>query len=279
MKVFIGSSSESKSDMRTVAHWIESQKWVAECWDNSFRAGDIFLPRLLEISRNVNGAILIFSEDDEVLHRDNRKMQPRDNILLEYGLFAGALGPKKTIICLKGKPKLPSDLGGVTYVNLDPSATARHEISTWLDEIKPPVPTFDPHTLTEELDQLIERSKGVTSRNPIAFAVSLLPNGQSIKPDVKAFLEYSGWEMNVEELIMSGINNKEDIKTLIMHLNEKRRQFTSSGVTEIHLFIAGPVQAGTIIGSLYSNWKSIKLYHKPNPSPPETYAYWMPLYK
>jgi hypothetical protein len=55
------------------------------------------------------------------------------------------------------------------------------------------------------------------------------------------------------------------------------KYFAPVGCTELHLFIQGPVQAGTIVGSLYRQWIPVKLYHRPAPQQPQIYEYWMPL--
>lgn len=119
--------------------------------------------------------------------------------------------------------------------------------------------------------------EGIKSAKPVAFALALIPTSDSIKGSVEIFLRTQGWEMPIEELNMDGINNPKNLETFLNSLREKRRLFDISGFTEIHLFIAGPVQAGTIIGSLFRNWIPVKLYHKPSPSPPQVYEYWMPL--
>ena len=83
--------------------------------------------------------------------------------------------------------------------------------------------------------------------------------------------------MPIEELNMPGLYSAQDLETFVNLLREKKRFIDASRHTEVHLFIAGPVQAGTIIGALYDNWIPVKLYHKPTPPPPSVYEYWMPL--
>jgi len=125
----------------------------------------------------------------------------------------------------------------------------------------------------ENFQQLIKLHEGVKSSNPIAFALSLIP----IKQSVEQFLLSQGWKMSIEELNLDGINGAQDLEKFVNALREKRRYFETTGCTELHLFIAGLVQAGMIIGGLYRNWIPVKLYHKPSPSSPQVYEYWMPL--
>jgi hypothetical protein len=129
----------------------------------------------------------------------------------------------------------------------------------------------------ENFQQLRQAHEGVKSSAPVAFALSLIPTSASIKRSVETLLNAKGWRMPVEELNMNGINSPQDLEDFVNKLREKKRYFEASGFTEIHLFLAGPVQPGTLVGALYDNWIPVKLYHKPTPPPPEVYEYWMPL--
>ncbi len=116
----------------------------------------------------------------------------------------------------------------------------------------------------ENFKELVDYHKDITTTSPYAFAVCLLTTSDSIKGDVERFLKSKGheWEkMPIEELNMNGLNvgNLEDF---INTLRIKRRQFEAQNATEIHLFIAGPIQAGTLIGAMFDNWRPVKLYHK-----------------
>ena len=129
----------------------------------------------------------------------------------------------------------------------------------------------------ENFAELCKLHAGVKSSAPVALALSLVPSSESIKTSVETFLRVQGWQLPIEELNCNGLNNQADLEAFVNALREKRRFIEMSGFTEVHLFIQGPVQAGTIIGALYRNWIPVKLYHKPNPTPPQVYEYWMPL--
>jgi predicted nucleotide-binding protein len=134
MKVFIGSSSESLEEVRMVAEWIEEESHEPIPWNKSgvFPLGHSMLESLRELARTVDAAILIFSEDDPISYRGDIALQPRDNVLIEYGLFAMELGPKKVIICRKGVPRIASDLKGLIFCNLDKRYKAQNSIIQWL---------------------------------------------------------------------------------------------------------------------------------------------------
>ncbi len=73
--------------------------------------------------------------------------------------------------------------------------------------------------------------------------------------------------MEIEELNMNGINSRDDLEEFLNRLREKKRFFDAQGITELHLFIAAPVQAGVLVGGVFDNWIPVKLYHRPQPVP------------
>jgi predicted nucleotide-binding protein len=136
MRIFVGSSTEALDHVRQIAAWIEEAGHQPLPWDTP----DLFLPgentniKLLEISKSVDAAVFIFSEDDTIWYRQDALRQPRDNVLLEYGLFCGAVGFKKCIICRFEKPKVASDLAGLTYLNISEGSinNARVRFLHWI---------------------------------------------------------------------------------------------------------------------------------------------------
>jgi len=118
--VFFGSSTESATFMETVAAWIEplpGTKLVLWNSPDAFPASEFTLDRLFQLSKMVNAAVFIFGEDDKIWYRETQETQPRDNVLLEYGLFASRLGVRNTLICRVAKARISSDLLGLTTVN------------------------------------------------------------------------------------------------------------------------------------------------------------------
>lgn len=134
----------------------------------------------------------------------------------------------------------------------------------------------------QDFQERITAFEGVQSVAPFALAISLLPNNNSIKGDVQRYInaKLEKWKhMHVEPLNMSGISNKEDLEAFINELRKKRRFFEEQNATEIHVFFAGPGVAAMLVGAMFDNWIPVKLYHKPQPAPPEVYEYWTPLIK
>ena len=120
-KVFVGSSSEAKevaqacctalSDMADMIPW-----WLA----GEFQAGESTLPALRTAAENYDFGLFILTPDHAIDSRGKQKMSARDNVLFEYGLFLGALGPERALAVIEGadteekEVKVPSDLAGVT---------------------------------------------------------------------------------------------------------------------------------------------------------------------
>jgi predicted nucleotide-binding protein len=68
-------------------------------------------------------AIFVLTGDDETRQRDASGMTPRDNVILELGLFLGHLGRQKTFMV---RPRgldllLPTDLLGIEAADYDPA--------------------------------------------------------------------------------------------------------------------------------------------------------------
>lgn len=131
MRVFLGSSSshDSMKTLRNVAMLVESENSVPCPWNrNVFPLGTYVLDSLINVSKQVDAAILIFNEDDTFWYRNDIILQPKANVLIEYGIFVATLGRERTIICRKGNSNIASDLQGLIYCDLDKEFKAENEI-------------------------------------------------------------------------------------------------------------------------------------------------------
>ena len=120
-KIFIGSSTGSIKDMEMIARIIDDLGFEAMPWNKKgvFLAGRYTFDTLIKVSKEVAGAIFMFTAEDEVWYNDIRTSEKsvRDNVLLEYGLFVGSLGLEKAIFICKNNPKIATDLKGITYID------------------------------------------------------------------------------------------------------------------------------------------------------------------
>ena len=113
---FIGSSSEGLPIAQAIQELLDP---VAECtiWNQGvFEPSATFIESLQNARLVYDFAVVVLTPDDAVTSRGSTMPAPRDNLLLELGLFAGALGRARTFLVLptENPPKLPSDLSGVT---------------------------------------------------------------------------------------------------------------------------------------------------------------------
>ncbi|MCC7291851.1 MAG: L-histidine N(alpha)-methyltransferase [Phycisphaerales bacterium] len=123
MRIFVGCASESKARAEEVATALESQGFVVMRWWNdpdAFPGGANTLARLIELSNECDGAAFVFGEDDDVTIIDDSgakltQKAPRDNVILEYGIFVSKLGPLRTQYLVESGVKVPSDLNGIQW--------------------------------------------------------------------------------------------------------------------------------------------------------------------
>lgn len=117
-KVFIGSSSE-KLDVADNLQILLEKKYECEAtvWKQGvFGLSDVTINTLLVKKDYFDFAVFIFSNDDKINSRRKNSYSPRDNILLETGLFMSAIGKERTYIIrdADSKIKIPNDLDGMT---------------------------------------------------------------------------------------------------------------------------------------------------------------------
>jgi Predicted nucleotide-binding protein containing TIR-like domain len=119
---FIGSSTEGLP----VAKAIQAElQYCAECviWSQGvFGLNEGPLEALVRALDTFDFAIFALTPDDLVASRSESSNAPRDNVLLELGLFIGRLGSTRTFIVVDraAKLKLPSDLAGLTPATFEP---------------------------------------------------------------------------------------------------------------------------------------------------------------
>lgn len=119
MKIFIASSSEAlpyASAMQSLLE--ETPDWEPVTWkDAEFDLSNTIIDSLEKIVSSYSFAVFIFYPDDETTFRSNIFKSVRDNVIFEYGLFAGAIGIKKCFMVVPGNVnmKVPTDISGVLY--------------------------------------------------------------------------------------------------------------------------------------------------------------------
>jgi hypothetical protein len=113
--VFIGSSSEGLKVANALKAAFGGQAEV-EVWNSGeiFAKNRSFLTSLLDTASLFEFAVLVFSNDDISTVRGETYETARDNILFEFGLFLGKLGPRRAYSLVEKDLKVPSDLAGMS---------------------------------------------------------------------------------------------------------------------------------------------------------------------
>lgn len=120
--LFIGSSTESLRIAQTIQSGLEYDDLLARVWtDGVFLPSHYTMEDLETQVKTSDFALLVFSPDDRVFVRGRASLAPRDNVILELGLFMGTLGRERTMIVMpRGKDlRIPTDLIGlkpITYM-------------------------------------------------------------------------------------------------------------------------------------------------------------------
>lgn len=119
--VFIGSSSEGRLVARNLESELADVCTVVR-WDRGvFEPSGYALDSLLKVAAAADFAVLVATPDDTTLSRGTEMLAARDNIVLEFGLFAGALGRDRTyLLATDYTMKLPTDVLGLTRLPYRP---------------------------------------------------------------------------------------------------------------------------------------------------------------
>lgn len=181
-RVFVASSTEALPVAEAI-HLKLADKADVHVWsDATFRAGSYLLEELLREARASDFAVIVVSPADLVSSGSAKaRLRPRDNVLVEYGLFAGALGRERTLIVRVGDVALPSDLDGVV----------------WLDCPAIDRPAAEVSRVAPVCTQLAEVFRGVGLRERAATQV---PRGRFDSPEGNATVPAEIWAEGQAEL-------------------------------------------------------------------------------
>jgi hypothetical protein len=107
--------------------------------------------------------------------------------------------------------------------------------------------------------QRLREMEGQTTARPIALAISL--TGLDISEQVRGFLTNLGMSWPVRVYCRREEVSPETLPELLQGLARLKNNLSLEGVTEVHLFYAGPVALGLMLGGLLHNWVPVKVYH------------------
>ncbi|MGP5372110.1 TIR domain-containing protein [Psychrobacter alimentarius] len=115
--VFIASSSEALPVAEAVHIKLDAEL-RPKLWENAFDLSSITITTLISKTKEADYAVFVFHPDDKSLIREKEYSSVRDNVILELGMFIGALGLEKCFILVPKSSestfRLPTDLAGIT---------------------------------------------------------------------------------------------------------------------------------------------------------------------
>jgi hypothetical protein len=118
-KVFIGSSVEGLKIAEAIKTQLDYQCDVTIWSEGVFGLSKGTLETLCDAIKDFDFGIFVTTGEDLLESRGIAKQTPRDNVLLELGMFIGHLGRERTFLVYDKEAdiKLPSDLAGVTQAD------------------------------------------------------------------------------------------------------------------------------------------------------------------
>ncbi len=145
-RILIASSSEGLPYAEALQRLLYP-KVDASVWNQGmFVPGQYALESLESRSREFHGAVVVATADDKVVSRGEEQLAPRDNLLLEFGIFVAVFGRRRALLMVEyaSDTKLPSDVSGLTVLpfsktdppedGIAPSATRLKELAlSWRD--------------------------------------------------------------------------------------------------------------------------------------------------
>jgi predicted nucleotide-binding protein len=127
--LFVGSSSERYSVAEALAGLLPASAVEVQTWKMSgvFAPSGYTLPDLEVEAAKSDFAVLVLGPDDVVESRKLRQAAPRDNVILELGLFIGACKHERVFLLVEEGTdlKLPTDLVGITQLRYTPVKTGK----------------------------------------------------------------------------------------------------------------------------------------------------------
>lgn len=128
--IFVGSSHEGYAEAQKLCEAIRQlgdPSLDPQLWTRFFDAGSLTFEALEDTLSRCCAAMFVIRRDDVVRHMDRdssggarpkTEYMPRGNVLVEFGLVAGRLGRCNVALCRLDRADLPSDLAGMTVIDM-----------------------------------------------------------------------------------------------------------------------------------------------------------------
>ena len=127
---------------QTLARYLEGLRLDPVILQEQPSEGRTIIEKFEDYAQTVGFAVVLGTPDDVgslADETDNLQPRMRQNVVLELGYFAGALGRKRVCALLKGDVEKPSDYDGVIYIPMDDGEGWKLRLATELKAAGLPV--------------------------------------------------------------------------------------------------------------------------------------------
>lgn len=118
--MFVGSSVEGLPVAKEIEARLKHEDVIVRLWTTNgvFGPSGIPVEDLIKQVDQADFALFVFGPDDKIHSRKEDHAAPRDNVILEMGLFLGRLGRERVFMVKEAGVdlKIPSDLSGVNPI-------------------------------------------------------------------------------------------------------------------------------------------------------------------
>jgi hypothetical protein len=142
--VFLGYSSKAEPTAALIRKFLTETLHLRVFDWHDFQSGQIIWDSIERAERLTDSGIFLFMADDKLGQGKAQLHVPRDNVVYEAGYFAGAKGRSQSLIIREEGAKIPSDLGGILYLQLP----GRNDIAAIESKLR------------EHLKRMVEKDRG-----------------------------------------------------------------------------------------------------------------------
>lgn len=118
--IFLGYCSKNAGLAAQIQLRLERAGARVRNWAMDFRSGSSILEEIEAARMQCSAGVFLFAENDPLAGAAGAAA-PRDNVVFEAGYFMAAKGPRRCLVVREGEAKMPADLGGAIYLQLDRS--------------------------------------------------------------------------------------------------------------------------------------------------------------
>ena len=116
--IFLGYSSKAQPMADALSRFLTQKLGLSVLdWHDPPPSG-VIIQDIADAERRTLFGVFLLTKDDKQIRKDGRESVPRDNVIYEAGYFGGAKGLGSVLVIREGDARVPTDLGGVKYVNI-----------------------------------------------------------------------------------------------------------------------------------------------------------------